>query len=193
MIVDDSLMSKQSLGKTMKNVKNALPQSPWRKKVVVRVLATSLDLIQQKGKASHRLEHCHIDTVQTFYHWEVIAWFMPGKQDVVTIWDENGDKHKKQKRILKVTIGEAYNLFVDENPDVTIGKSKFAGPRLKEVFLSSKMPCNVCRCINHENMILFLQELHCMLCDMFSLYGKEFITSCVCEIDSKKCLSSECA
>ena len=38
---------------------------------------------------------------------------MPGKQDVVTIWDENGDKHKKQKRILKVTIGEAYNLFVD--------------------------------------------------------------------------------
>ena len=118
---------------------------------------------------------------------------MPGKQDVVAIWDENSDKHKKQKRILTVTVGEAYNLFVDENPDVTIGKSKFAEPRLKEVLLSSKMPCNVCRCINLENMILLLQELHCMLCDMFSLYGKEFITSCVCEIDSKKCLSSEYA
>ena len=99
MIVDDSLMSKQSLGKTMKNVKNALPQGPWRKKVVVRVLATSLDLIQQKGKASHRLEQCHIDTVQAFYHWGVIAWFMPVKQDVVTIWDKNGDKQKTKENI----------------------------------------------------------------------------------------------
>ena len=54
MIVDVSLMSKQSLGKAMKKVKNALPQSPRRKKVVVRALAASLDPIQQKRKTSHR-------------------------------------------------------------------------------------------------------------------------------------------
>ena len=65
---------------------------------------------------------------------------MPGKQDVVTIWDDNGDKHKEQKRTLTMTIGEAYSLFVDENPNVTIGKSKFAELRPKEVLLSSKMP-----------------------------------------------------
>ena len=47
---------------------------------------------------------------------------MPGKQDVVTIWTENGDKHKEQKRILKMAIGEAYSLLVDENHDVTFGK-----------------------------------------------------------------------
>ena len=50
MIVNVSLMSKQYLGKAMKKVKNALPQSPRRKKVVVRALAASLDLIQQKKK-----------------------------------------------------------------------------------------------------------------------------------------------
>ena len=63
---------------------------------------------------------------------------MPGKQDVVTIWDENGDKHKEQKRILTMAIGEVYSLFVDEYPNVTIGKSKFAKLTLKEVLLSSK-------------------------------------------------------
>ena len=53
MIVNVSLMSKQYLGKAMKKVKNALPQSPRRKKVVVRALAASLDLIQQKKKKRH--------------------------------------------------------------------------------------------------------------------------------------------
>ena len=138
MIVDVSLMSKQRLGKAMKKVKNALPQSPRRKKVVVRVLVASLDLIQQKRKTSHGLEQYHIDTVQAFYRQEDILWFMPGKQDVVTIWDENGDKHKEQKRILTMAIGEVYSLFVDEYPNVTIGKSKFAKLTLKEVLLSSK-------------------------------------------------------
>ena len=90
-------------------------------------------------------------------------------------------------------IGEAYSLFVDENPNVTIGKSKFAELRPKEVLLSSKTSCNICGCIYHENMILLLQELHCIVPDMFPLYGKEFISSCVYEINNKKCMSSNCA
>ena len=49
---------------------------------------------------------------------------MPGKQDVVTMWDENGDKHKDQKKILPMVIGEAYGLFINENLDITIVKSK---------------------------------------------------------------------
>ena len=43
----------------MKKVKNALPRSPQRKKVVVRALAASLDLIEQKRKTSHGLELSH--------------------------------------------------------------------------------------------------------------------------------------
>ena len=37
---------------------------------------------------------------------------MPGKQDVVAIWDENDDKHKQQNRILTMTIGETYSLLM---------------------------------------------------------------------------------
>ena len=59
MIVNVLLMSKQSLGKAMNKVKNALPQSP-RRKVVVRALATSLNLIQQK---KNKKKQCHIDTI----------------------------------------------------------------------------------------------------------------------------------
>ena len=146
----------------------------------MRALAASFDLIQQKRKTSHGLEQCHIDTVPAFYCCKDIAQFMPGKQDVVTIWDENGDKHKEQNRILTMTIGEAYSLFVDKNPNVIIRKSKFAKLTPKEVLLSSKMPGNVCGCIYHQKMILLLQELHCILPDIFSLYGKEFIASCGC-------------
>ena len=54
------------LGKARKKVKNALPQNPQRKKIVETALAASLDLTQQKRKISHRLEQCHIDTVQPF-------------------------------------------------------------------------------------------------------------------------------
>ena len=62
-----------------------------------------------------------------WYHTSILSsgrycLIMPGKQDVVTIWTENGDKHKEQKRILKMAIGEAYSLLVDENHDVTLGK-----------------------------------------------------------------------
>ena len=56
-----------------------------------------------------------------------------------------------------------------------------------------RVPRNICGCIYHENMILLLQELHRILSDMFLLYGKGFIASCVCEINSKKCVSLNCA
>ena len=154
----------------MKKVQNALPHShsPQRKKVVVRALTASSDLIQQTRKASHCLQQCHIDTVLTFYYREDIARFMPEKQDVLTIWDENGDKHKEQKRILIMTIGEAYSLFVDEN-SVTIRKSKFAEPRPKEVLLSFKMPCDVCGCIYHEEWSCYSSNftVYCITCFLY--------------------------
>ena len=84
-----------------------------------------------------------------------------------------------------MTIGEAYSLFVDENPNVTIEKSKFAELRPKKVLLSSKMPHDACRCIYQENMILLLQEPHHILPDVFPLYGKKFIASCVCELTAR--------
>ena len=103
--------------------------------------------------------HDIVDQVQTFYRRENIAWFMPEKQDVVTIHDKNS-KWKEQKRILTMTVAEVYQLFKNEYSDVTIGKSKFNSLRLMEVTLSSAMPRNVCNCIYHSNVTLILETLH---------------------------------
>ena len=57
---------------------------------------------------------------------------MLGKQDAVTIHDENG-KRKERKRILTMTVAEVYQLFKNEYPDVTIDKSKFSSlPQWKQ-------------------------------------------------------------
>ena len=75
---------------------------------------------------------------------------MPGNQDVMTIRDKNG-KRKEQKRILTMTINEAYEIFMSEQTEKIIGKSKFAELRLPGVLLSSQMPRNVCGCISQKH------------------------------------------
>ena len=68
---------------------------------------------------------CDKEAIQNFYQQGDISVHMPGKQDVVTVRDENG-KRKEQKWVLAMTVAEAHSLFVGENPTVVVGKSKFA-------------------------------------------------------------------
>ena len=105
------VIHKQSLGKALKHVKNVLPGSPSKKKIVVKKLAESMGTIAKTTKAHNTsTPHDIVDQVQTFYRREDIAQFMPGKQDVVTICDENG-KQKEQKQILTMTFAGVYQLF----------------------------------------------------------------------------------
>ena len=94
---------------------------------------------------------------------------MHGKQDIVTICDENG-KWKEQKQILTMTVAEVYQ-FKNEYPDVTIGKSKFSSLHPMEVKLSSAMPRNLCNCIYHSNLNLILEKLHSNIPDIFPLHS----------------------
>ncbi len=77
--------------------------------------------------------------VQQFYERDDVSRQSPGRKDVVTVWDENGVKMKKQKRHLTSSILETYALFKNENEGVKVGKSKFAELRPKHVLLSSKL------------------------------------------------------
>ena len=193
MLVNVTSMTKQTLGKALKKVNKSLPQSPRKKVAVVKALAKSFQLVTEKKKTGLEIPQETKELVKAFYRREDISRFMPGKQDVVTLLDDDGNKYKEQKRILTMTIAESFNLFSDDHPNVSIGKSKFAELRPKEVLLSSKMPRNVCGRIYHENIILLLNELHKVSPDVFPLYSKEFIDSCVCKAESKTCMSSNCA
>jgi len=125
MYVYDILLDKTKPWESYEESKEIATKKSAQKSVVVRALATSLNLIQHKKLTAHGIDPNHIKIIKAFYRKEDISRFMPGKQDVITIWDENGKKHEEQKSILTM-IAEAYSLFTEAHPDVVIGKSKFA-------------------------------------------------------------------
>ena len=127
--------------------------------------------------------HDIVDHFQTFCRQEDIARFMSGKQDFITTCNENG-KQQEQKRILTITVAEVYQLFKNEYPYVTIGKSKFSSLRPMELKLSA-MPRNVCNCIYHSNVNLVLETLHSNIPDIFPLHNDQLVKECVCEIKNK--------
>ncbi|CAF5219604.1 unnamed protein product, partial [Rotaria magnacalcarata] len=83
---------------------------------------------------------------------------MPGKRDTIVV-NDNGQKTTYQKRILLYTIREAYELFLAENPGISLGRTVFADVRPKYVVVKSSMAHRVCVCIYHENVNLLLNSL----------------------------------
>ena len=91
----------QSPGKALKKVNKSLPQSPRKKVAVVKALAKSFQLVTEKKKTGLEIPQETKELVKAFYRREDISRFMPGKQDVVTLLDDDGNKYKEQKRILQ--------------------------------------------------------------------------------------------
>jgi hypothetical protein len=71
------------------------------------------------------------------------------------VLDGNGDKKPTPLRYMLMTVGEAYEQFVIDNPTVTISRSKFFSLRPKNVKKLS--PHDVCVCIQHENISFLLE------------------------------------
>lgn len=94
-----------------------------------------------------------------FYLRDDISRHAPGKKDTIII-HEKGQKKTHQMRHLTMSVLEAFRVFKEENPDVILGKSKFAALRPREVFIKSETPHNVCLCKYHENTQLMLNSVH---------------------------------
>ena len=58
----------------------------------------------------------------------------PGRKDVVVIRSMNGEKSKVQARHLTTSINEVYAMFKEANPNIKIGRSKFADLREKNMY-----------------------------------------------------------
>ena len=65
---------------------------------------------KEKVRVQAGLSQETVNKVKDFCQGDV-SLFMPGKQDVLTIWDKNG-KRQEQKRILTMTINEAYEICI---------------------------------------------------------------------------------
>ena len=59
-----------------------------------------------------------IRTVQEFGNKDYVSRWTPGKAQYVITKDENGKKVKQQKWYLQMTVGELYQLFKEQNPNI---------------------------------------------------------------------------
>jgi len=118
---------------------------------------------------------------------------MPSKADVITVRSLDGTKLKLQKRHLVMTLGEAYQMYKADCQHLTIGQSKFASLRPKNVPLTSQMPHNVCSCKYHSNMALVTECVHCCCSRIVPSKLHEVVSLCVCDKNNESCMSRECA
>ena len=104
---------------------------------------------------------------------------MPGKKDFVSI---KRNVHK-QKRLLLCNLKELYAHFKEQNPDVTIGFSKFCSLRPKWcVTAGSSGTHSVCVCTYHQNAILLVDAIKT------GHTYKDFMEMIVCDCTSKMCM-----
>lgn len=184
--------SKQSLGKALKRAMKALPSSPSKKGDVVRRLAVKLDFVKDKKRRRNSGISEEIrSSVLGFFCRDDISRQAPGIKDAVTI-REGGLKTRVQKRHMSMSLLEAYQLFKQDNPEATVGKSKFAELRPPYVLPRADTPRNVCLCKYHENTKLLLDSLYKHLPRQAFKSVDNYVDAVVCSRHSPECMLNDC-
>ena len=190
--------SAMAYAKAAQRVKRALPETPRRSKIICKKLYQMYEKSTSYSPAdsgmtsrSTALGTETVNIVRDFYQRDDISRQAPGRKDVVTILNENGEKQQVQVRHLTSSVMETYRLFQKDFPNINIGKSKFAELRPKHVFLSSKLPHNVCLCKYHENVINAINALHKANPDI-PAYSQTFPESLICDPPTEECWLNKC-
>ncbi len=187
--------SAQSLGKARRRMEQYLPKSPGKKRQLVSRLAEDvlhLDLSSNpKPSTDKGISNESKDLVVKFYEKDDISKMMPGRKDYKVV-KTTGGKESRQKRVMVLTVHEAYAIFNENNPGL-MKVSKFASLRPEHVMLASRMPHNVCGCKLHSDIILLLESLHRKLPNLFPLYSFDFLENVVCDTESEECMINDCA
>lgn len=86
-----------------------------------------------------------------------------------------------------MTIKEAFNIYLKDNPEIKLSVSKFEELRPEYILPSSKMPHNVCVCIYHANFRLWL-EILCKKKIINNTSSEEFLKLVCCDITKESCM-----
>lgn len=188
--------SAQAFGKALSRAKRALPSSPRHRRTVVKKLFVDSGCSSFSDlnlKSSHRNKNSlsaeTVLAVENFYNQDDVSTMSAGRRDAIC--DGGGNKTKTQVRYMICSISEAFQQFKEQNPDVAVGKSKFADLRPSHVLLSSKLPHNVCLCKYHQNFALALDGLHKINPDI-PKYSTKFPESTICSDATRNCWFNEC-
>ncbi|CAF3413602.1 unnamed protein product, partial [Rotaria socialis] len=83
--------------------------------------------------------------IYDYYCRDDISYQAPGKRDVIAV-KENGIKKTLQKRYLLYSLRGVHQLFLEENPNINVGRSMFQYLRPPNVLYKSSTPHNTCVC-----------------------------------------------
>jgi len=158
----------QSLGKAVRKAARSLPYSPRKQKLVVAGLAqyvglkikdvTERNLDGENQRGNRGLPDDTVSLIKEFFYRPDIVYTAPGMRDEMAVW-ENGIKSKLRKHFLTMFIREAFALFKEFNPDVSVSFSKFCSLRPPNVLLLKNSPVDQCKCRLHENFRLKMKSL----------------------------------
>lgn len=107
--------------------------------------------------------------------------------------EDDGTKTTYQKRIWFNNLRENYELFKEENKNVSLSRSSFA--ELKSPFVLSKaaLAYKNCLCVYHENVCLILKSLDKHVGGEFCSSLEVFTGSMVCSTNNGECMFSSCS
>ena len=92
-------------------------------------------------------------SVIDFYYRPEISRELPGKRDQINIRNMNdGTCERVSKKILEVSLSEAFQMFKQEFPQYEIGQRSFEVLRPRDVTFAKEHHRQVCCCIYHINL-----------------------------------------
>lgn len=131
--------------------------SDWLIREVLRNKATGQNCtLTKRGKRS--LSPNTVQEVKNFYEDDDNSRQLPGLKDCISVKNENGEKEKRQKKLVLCNLRELFLKFKEENPNCSIGFSKFADLRPEHCVLAGSPGTHtVCVCTFHQNVKLLLE------------------------------------
>jgi len=182
---------KQTFGKALRKLENALPADLERKHMLIKALhkkyVGSMEREENKKKGLKAVNEKVAQAVKEFYTMNDISVQSSGKKD--TMFSEG---QLVAKRFLLMTVSEAYELYKNENTNMElIGKSTFFGLRPRHVQLIDKMPHNMCVCVYHANFGYLLQSFGTII-PSFPTNFESFLKSVYCNIYNENCMTNIC-
>lgn len=188
-------------------VLSVLPKS-WSVNKIVSEFNTSHHTVKQmktlvraqgilcttESRSGHGITDGDRQKVVEFYDSDDISRSMPGTNDYVSEI-RNGKKEHIQKRLIMMSLKEAYMIFEEKCKGVKVGFTSFTQLRPKHcILLDSTGTHNVCVCTIHENIKLMINSVKFdsqdeiidkILCSVPIRTTDCFLRTC------KKCISTE--
>ena len=94
----------------------------------------------------------YVKKVSSFYNKDHISRTLPYKKLTKKIKDQKGNYECAAIRVMEIALRKAYQLFVQEHPEVKICRRQFETLRPKNIRLKSNAKCLVRCCVYHTNI-----------------------------------------